>query len=568
MNTNMRAFRFLLMATATAFATQAAAQVAPRITVPDAGHVLAPPPAVANPQPASPPPQQNLDLPGTKAGTIRFTNVRIAGATVVDNGKIAALFAPLRGTDVSAATLKETLDKVDALYQEAGYPLGRAYVPAQIMQGGTLIVRVVEGYVANVVVQSDSDSLREVVEGIAARLTAEKPLTSATLQRYMLLIQDIPGIKTGSKFQSMDPQTGATTLIISASVTPAMATLYMDNRANLDRLPFQPYLLGTFNNLMGQGDQISLSALLSPRQKDYAFYSLGYSQLVGTDGLTMGLNASWAQALDARTFSPYDVRSQTSQIAYTARYPLLRKTDEQLNLDSKFYFTHAGYSFAGIPIAHDNYTALAIGGDYAHSLSPDLAIGGNLHLTQGLADMGPQPHTRGAAQVNFSKILGEARLSWQPVADVTLNLRGIGQYGSGSLYASEEINFGGLQYGRGFDTAEVTGDSGFGVTFQPEYTIPFDWSDGALGKGWSVTPYLLADYAKTYNTRGDGEADGELVSAGVGLRLAMADLVTVTLEADKPLNRIPLFHDNQDPRFYFGLQFGLDRVASFIGGSP
>jgi hemolysin activation/secretion protein len=544
------------------------AQVAQRVAVPDAGQILAPPQAMPQTRPQMPAPQQNLDLPGTKAGPIRFTDIRVAGATVVEAGEIAALFAPLKNKDISAAALKDVLEKVDGLYRRAGYPLGRAYVPAQILRGGHLVVRVVEGYVANVVVQADSDETRDAVAGIAAHLTDERPLTSHTLQRYMLIVQGLPGITVGSKFQSMDPQTGATTLIISAAVKPATATLYMDNRANLDRLPFQPYLLGTFNNLLGRGDQISLSALLSPRQKDYAFYNLGYTQMVGTDGLRMGLSASWAQSLDSRTFSPFDVRAQTSRLGYIARYPLVMEPDKQLNLDGKIYFTHAGYTFAGIPIAHDNFLAAQIGGDYGRSISTNLAIGADLHLTQGLADMGPQPHTRGAAQAGFSKLQGEARLNYRPAADLTLNLRAIGQYGSGSLYASEEINFGGLQYGRGFGTAEISGDSGFGVSFQPEYTIPFSFADAGLGAAWSATPYMLVDYAKSFNTMGDRQADGELVSAGIGLRLAMSNLVTVTLEADKPLNRIPLFHGNQDPRFYFGLQFGLDRVTALIGETP
>lgn len=560
--------RLPLLAAVALSATPVCAQIAPHVTIPDAGHVLAPPPAPQNTQSQPPALRQNLDLPGTRLGTIHFTNVRIAGAKAMKTDEIAAMFAPLQGHDVAAAELKAVLDRIDALYLAAGYPLGRAYVPAQAMRNGTLVVRVVEGFVANVVVEADSDSTKDLVQKIAAHLTREKPLTSRTLQRYMLIIQDLPGITVGSKFQSMDPNTGATTLIISASVKPAMATFYMDNRANLDRLPFQPYLIGAFNNVLGTGDQISITALLSPRQKDYAFYNLGYSQFVGTDGLTMGLDASWAQTLDNRTFAPYDVRSQSSQFTYTSRYPLLRATDEQLNIDGKLYYTHAGYSFAGIAIAHDNFAAAQIGGDYARSISPDLALGANLHLTQGLADMGPQPHTRGAVQANFTKLQGEASLAFRPTSHLVLNLHAIAQHGSGSLYASEEIAFGGLQYGRGFDTAEIVGDSGFGATFQPEYSIPFDWADAGLGDGWSATPYLLLDYARTFNTAGDSEADGELVSAGLGMRLAVSDLMTLTLEADKPLNRIPLFHHNQDPRFYAGVQFGLDRAISLIGGSP
>lgn len=550
---------------ATLSAAPTLAQIAPRTVVPDASHILTPPTAPQRPAPHVQAPQQNLGLPPAKAG-VHFTNVRVIGARGVKASAITALFAPLQGHDTDAASLQAVLDKVDSLYLAAGYPLGRAYVPAQVMRGGTLTVRVVEGYVANIVVQAGTNSTRTLVEDIAAHLTEEKPLTSRTLQRYMLILQGLPGITLGSRFQSMDPLTGAATLVISATVKPAAAAFYMDNRANLDRLPFQPYVMGTLNNLVGAGDQTSLTALLSPRQKDYAFYNIGYSRPVGTEGLTMSFHASWAQTLDSRTFTPYDVRSQTSQLAQVSRYPLLRATDEQLNIDSKVYYTHAGYSFAGIPIAHDGFAAIQIGGDYARSFSPDLAAAGNLHLVQDIADMGPNPHTRGAVQGGFTKLQGDAKLAYRPVTALTLNFRAVGQYGSGSLYASEEIAFGGLQYGRGFDSAEISGDSGFGVTFQPEYSFALDW--GGLGRGSSLTPYLLVDYARTFNTKGDGEPEGELVSAGLGLRLALSDLVVVTLEADKPLNRIPLFRHNRDPRFYTSLQFGLDRAISLIAGIP
>jgi hemolysin activation/secretion protein len=553
-----------ILAGAILFAIPAWAQPAPHVIIPDAGHVLVPPTAPQDTASSMPTPQLDLTLPAGRVGTVRFTNVRVTGARAVKADEIIALFAPLKGQAITPATLKVAVDKVNALYLAAGYPLGRAYIPAQVMHGGTLVVRVVEGYVANLEIEADTSGTKALVEKIAAHLTEEKPLTSRRLQRYMLIIQDLPGITVGSKFQSMDPRTGATTLILSAKIKPATATFLMDNRANLARLPFQPYLTATFNNLLGNADQTSVTALLSPRQQDYAFYAIGYSQLVGTEGLSMGLDASWAQTLDYRSFAPYDVRSQASHLGYVSRYPLVRAMDEQLNIDGKLYYVHAGYSFAHIPIAHDDFVTARIGGDYARSISSQLVVSGNLYLTQGVSDMGAQPHTRSAVQPNFTKLQGEARLVYKPTEKLTVNLGAGGQFGSGSLYSSEEIAFGGLQYGRGFGAAEITGDSGFGVAVQPEYTIPFDWTQTGLGRGWSVTPYLLFDYAKTLNTAGDGEPDGELVSAGVGCRLAVSDLITLTLEADKPINRIPLFRENRDPRFYGGIQFGLDRASSLI----
>jgi hemolysin activation/secretion protein len=555
----------LALPTAPAFA-----QAAPRITVPDASQILVPP---TPPKPVSPQSTgtgQNLNLPDTTPNVphLRFTNVRVVGASVVHPDAIAALFAPLQGRDATAAELRAVLDKVNALYASDGYPLGRAYIPAQIMQGGTLIVRVVEGYISNVVVRADKDKTKAVVEAIAAHLVGEKPLTNKTLQRYMLLIQDIPGITVGSQFQSMDPETGATTLLITAQIKTVTATFYLDNRANLFHLPFAPYLIGQFNNLFGWGDQETATALLSPEQKNYAFYNLGFTSPVGSDGLTLGGTASWAQAVDTQTLYPYDVRSQTSQLATTAKYPLIRATDETLNADGKVYYTHAGYSLLGVTFAHDNYVAAQIGGDYVRAFSPTLGIGGNFHLTQGLAGLSDGPHTRGDTQNNFTKIQGEARLVYQPIDQLNLIFKAIGQYASGSLYASEQISFGGVQYGRGFETAEITGDSGIGFSFQPEYTIPFDWSDSGFGKGWSVTPYVFTDYAKAYNTLSSGLSNAELVSAGGGFRLGVSNLVTLTLEADKPINRVPLFQNGKDVRFYVGFEMGVTQALSLIGESP
>lgn len=548
----------------------ALAQAAPRIIVPDAGKVLAPPTPPRDLAPQSTGTGQALELPDTTANAahLHFTAVRIAGAHAIDAGEIAALFDPLRNHDVGADQLRAVLDQVNALYLTHGYPLGRAYIPAQVMQGETLIVRVVEGHVGTVIVQADSDKTKAVVEAIAAHLIGETPLTSRTLQRTMLLIQDIPGITVGSRFTAMDPETGAATLTIAATIKPVTATFYLDNRSRLSGLPFTPYLIGQFNDVLGLGDQESVMALLSPRQKDYAFYNVGFSSPVGSDGLSLGASASWAQALDTQTLAPYDVRSQTSQLGLTARYPVIRSTDETLNADAKLYHTHAAYGVLGITLARDNYQALQLGGDYVRAFSPTLGLGGNLHLVQGLGAGGNGPNTRANVRDDFTKLQGEARLVYQPMDHVTLIWRATAQYATASLFASEQISFGGLQYGRGFNSAEIAGDSGLGFSFQPEYTLPFDLGGDGWGKNWSVTPYLFADYAKAYNRPGNGLPDGELVSAGGGLRLGVSSLMTLTLEADKPLNRAPLYQKTSAARVYVGFELGVDQATALIAGNP
>jgi hemolysin activation/secretion protein len=532
----------------------------PRLSVPDASHVLIPPVPPRVPAPAAPQLPQQAELTVQEQGHLRFEQVRVTGADLLPDGKIIAAFDALKGRKIPASALKPALDQVNALLADAGYPLGRVFIPAQKITDGVLVVRVVAGYVGAVTVTADSARTKALVERMAASLMTERPLTRATLERALLLIQDIPGITLGSKFEGMDPQTGATQLVLSATVKWVSVGLSLDNRANLQSLPVQPYATATFNNLLGQGDRITVAALLSPEPKNFAFYDLGYSQLVGDDGLRLGIDGAWAQTLDAVSLKPYDVRSRITRFAANAAFPLIRGKDETVNLTGGLYYADARYSLARLGLgdfASDRNLALQIGGDYARAISPDIGVSGNVRVTQGLAGFAHEPHTRLHTIAGFTKIRAEGRLAWQPMENVTLKFGALGQYSPNSLIASEEVSFGGPAYGRGFNTVEISGDSGFGLSFQPEYRI-------ALGHGLSISPYPLLDYAKAYNRHGDLQPNGELIASGIGARFDADNIATVTLELAKPLNRVPYGRREKGWRVYAGFEIGVDGALSLI----
>lgn len=543
--------------------TPALAQVAsPRLSIPDAGHVLAPPrqpPATAPRQPSLAP---QADLPASQTGRLRFDHVRLVGAAHLAAADIAAQFAPLQNRQIGAEELKPVLDRINAMYAAAGFPLGRAFVPAQRIRNGELVVHLVEGFVARLAVQTGDTRLKQRLERIGARLTQEKPLTRATLERVLLLMQDLPGITLGSQFTDMNPQTGATTLLISASVKPVTLGFALSNRANLGSLPVQPYAIATLNNLLGAGEQIVLTTLVSPNQDENAFYGLSVTAPLDHSGLSVGLDASWAQALDEISLRPFQVRSRSTQLGAKLRYAAIRATDENLSTQGRVYFTRAAYSLASMPVtlAHDQFVAAELSADYTRAFSSDLGLGASTSLTQGLTSLTGEPHTRVATIPGFTKALGQARLVWQPVEAVTLNLSALAQYSPDALAASEQVAFGGLNYGRGFNISEITGDSGLGLSFQPQYRIKLDES-------WSISPFLAGEYARTFNHHRNVQPDAELVSAGGGLKLGISGIADVTLEMDKPLNRTPFGRSDRDWRFFAGVELGLDKLLGLIGQS-
>src|SRR3546814_5905256 len=64
------------------------------------------------------------------------------------------------------------------------------------LSDGGLTLRVVEGYIDDVVVTGDVKGRGlDLVRRHAARLAADKPLRRPTLERYLSLIRDIPGLE-------------------------------------------------------------------------------------------------------------------------------------------------------------------------------------------------------------------------------------------------------------------------------------------------------------------------------------------------------------------------------------
>lgn len=146
--------------------------------LPGAGDVqraLTPPVAPAVPQdraaPLTPPvaPAAQADAAGPR---VHVRAVRLTGVTVLPEADVRAPLDELVGRSWSLVELQRAVARVTRLYQERGYPIARAILPAQDIVDGAIEVRVLEGQVGQV------------------RLENTSRLTDATVAR---LLGDIPG---------------------------------------------------------------------------------------------------------------------------------------------------------------------------------------------------------------------------------------------------------------------------------------------------------------------------------------------------------------------------------------
>ena len=103
--------------------------------VPNAGQILRELRQPANPgiipqpratvegEPVPPSPQDDI--------SVTVTAFEISGNTVVSNNDLQDLLADLQGRRLSLAELKGATGRITSLYRARGYPVARAYLPAQ-----------------------------------------------------------------------------------------------------------------------------------------------------------------------------------------------------------------------------------------------------------------------------------------------------------------------------------------------------------------------------------------------------------------------------------------------------
>lgn len=534
----------------------ALAQIASPLTAPAPGTVLAPPPPAPDlKKPEVPELKEDLGLPdgAQKVLNFKITSVRIVGATVIDKKVLAAKFDGLLDRRVSATELRAALDQVNKEYADAGYALGRAYIPIQVVQGGSLIVRIVEGYVGLIEITAQDAKVRRMIEGFSKRIVSEKPLRTATLERYLLLIGDIPGVTLGGKLTAMDVYSGAATLALSAESDKLTFSTAVDNRANIEDAPFQAYLTASLNNVLGAGDELSVTGLATPYIQNQQYFRAAFATNIGTDGLRAALGASYAKSEAPDLPAGVELLSTSTQVDFLLSYPLIRATRETLTTFFGAYFTDAENELNDLTFSKDAIRAAHLGASYVTRLNERTSVGSHLRVTQGFSVWGAGPgnqlHSRLGASPNFFKMQSGASVSYAATDRLLLSFKLEGQYSPDSLYSSEEISFGGARFARGYNNSEISGDSGAGASIQASYRF-----DVAAFGGWAVTPYTFLDQSKVWNSAIDRQGDARLMSTGLGVTLSNKRWLSIGLELDKPISRTPISQDDKDPRLFMSLE--------------
>jgi hemolysin activation/secretion protein len=97
--------------------------------------------------------------------------------------------------------------------------LSRAVVPPQQLdpKGAIVHIEVVEGYIDKVEWPPQLSRYHDFFTDYAAKITAHRPVNVRTIERYLLLAGDLPGLKFKTSLRPSKNNVGAATLVVEVA---------------------------------------------------------------------------------------------------------------------------------------------------------------------------------------------------------------------------------------------------------------------------------------------------------------------------------------------------------------
>ena len=486
---------------------------------------------------AAPAPRRAVESSGV---AFRVDAVRVQGNTVLGTEALQPAFADLVGRTVRLAELEAAADRMTAQYRAAGYLLSQVIVPEQALSGGAVRLQVIEGYVDSAVYQGDRvpDVLRNYVD----KIIATRPLTTAALERYLLLINDIPGITAHAALAPSPTTAGAAQLTLVVETRRVAADAGLDNRLTRSLGAARLIAGGQLSNALLAQEQFSARVIEGVSNR-LSIGSLGWEQAWGSEGLKTSATVA---AVRTRPRLSLPQTSSSHSLELGASYPVLRSRDRNVYVRTAYSAlnSRADISDGGAALLQDQVRALRFG------LGADLAdaFGGvnlvDAEVSLGVSSGGADLPSRAGANPHFHKLgLFASRL--QTLAPRwSLLVAAQAQYTGSTLYSSEQFGTGGELFLRAFDPSELIGDRGWAAKLE----LRFAARDDAM-------VYAFFDRGRVENTNPAQAVIGgaKAGAIGAGTRAAWRNF-SAYLEYAQPLLRDVAAEGNRHGRVFAGLR--------------
>jgi hemolysin activation/secretion protein len=513
----------------------------------DAVVPLAEPPTPAGPAKAE----------GSSAVVV-VTSFKLTGSiSVFTPERLHAALAGYLNRPLSLADLQAAARTLTELYRQQGYFLARAYLPKQDITEGIVTLVISEGRVdSDEGLRIEGQGLRlkaSVVKGVLGRAApGNQPLKRAELERGLLLLNDLPGIRASANLEpGLTP--GTTRIVADVKEAPLFnGFALLDNYGSRYTGTNRASAGFNFNDPLGYGEQLTVQATQSQKSAgaNYTYGRVGYSQPVGTSGARAGVvYSSMAYSVGEELAN---LRAEGTAQTWTgnARYPLIRSRERSLYAtaayDRKTLFNEAAGAATSDKLVDVATTGLdldqsdALGGGGGYTYAGLSFSAGQLDLGRNAASLSSDQGIGGAhTQGSFQKLNWHASRLQRATEKLSFALLTSGQFTCANLDSAERFQLGGPGGVRAYPTGEAAGDEGVRASLEARYFV------GSFGAWGDVNVQAFYDWGRVRQFKdADGQTlttpnDYNLSGFGLGVTLSKSARYEARLQWAKKIGDNP-----------------------------
>ena len=497
-----------------------------------------PPPEIAVPEAAP-----SRAPAGAEKIQFVLTGLDIEGATVYSQADLEQLYSEFLGKEVTLAQVYDIAAEIQRMYRRDGYFLTRVILPPQTASEGKLRVVVIEGYINDFKIQGDIGPVEEKVSLYLAHVLDERPLKLQTLERFLLLVRDIPGVNVDGILKPAPDTPGAAHLVATVDRKRFDGFGLVDNIGTTFTGNWEIAAGAMSNSFTRLGEQASITGLLSDphkgtgsNEKNQWVGQLSFSLRPGSHGQYVEFLGSYGDSNPGDIISQFDFESKELLLSATGGYPIIRS--RQLNLSTELGFDYIDSDtdiFNNVKFSRDRLRVLHLSGTTDVRDRWRGANVASLGIRQGLpildaSDSNDDFLSRPNGSGTFTSLQASASRLQAITGPYTAFLSVAGQYAFSDLLSDEEFGVGGVRFGRGYDAKELSNDDGVGLTGELQFTRP--------SKLWPLESYQLFafyDFGAVWDH--SSRQSDSLSSGGGGVRVWAAHDTSVALQLAKPLTR-------------------------------
>ena len=404
-------------------------------------------------------------LPSSAPFLVR--EIRIVGNTAFDTATLHALVADQQGKTLTLPDLGALAARIRSYYQQRGFPLARAVIPAQTIAEGVVVIQVVEARYGRVHFSNGSRVNTGLLESILSPLQKGQPVSETELDRALLLLSDVPGVGVNALLKPGEA-VGTSDLDIDTTHKEASAgSLSLDNYGN--RYIGRVRVSGTASlfNPLRHGDVLSASLISTGERMAYGRVS--YDTLLNGAGTHVGAAYSQVHYKLGDNVSALDAHGNAMVASLWLKHPVVRGKDynvyAQIQYDAKTLEDRIGASGLRTDRHLDNWL-LSLSGNLRDSFLGSALSAWGVGWTAGRVgfdDAAAASSDAASAQTRGGYSKWNANFTRLQMLDRnhSLFINVAAQWADTNLDSAEKMSIGGPYSVRAYDVGAISGDTAY-----------------------------------------------------------------------------------------------------------